>query len=95
MEYSGKIHFDKQGDGIYDYEIWQRQPDGHGGYQTVVIGQWLHEERKLVLNMEILKWFTLNSTLHPIASQLPKSVCLIINFLIFLTKTIIILQLII
>ena len=37
MGYGGKIHFDKQGDGIYDYDIWQRQPDGQGGYQSVVI----------------------------------------------------------
>ena len=75
MGYTGKIHFDENGDGIKDYEIRQRQPDGKGGYETVVIGQWLSEEKNLVLDMETVKWFTLNTTLHPIATQLPESVC--------------------
>ena len=75
MGYAGKVQFDEQGDGIKDYDILQRQPDGNGHYETVVIGQWLHEEKKLVLNMETVKWFTLNTTLHPIATQLPESVC--------------------
>ena len=75
MGYAGKIKFDEQGDGIKDYDIWQRQPDGKGGYETVVIGQWLCEEKKLELKMETVKWFTLNTTLHPIATQLPESVC--------------------
>ena len=73
--YAGKVQFDKHGDGIKDYDIWQRQADGKGGYETVVIGQWLYEERKLLLNMETVKWFTHNTTLHPIATQLPESVC--------------------
>ena len=73
--YTGKVHFDENGDGIKDYEIRQRQPDGKGGYQTVVIGQWLGKEKNLVLDMETVKWFTLNTTLHPMASQLPESVC--------------------
>ena len=75
MGYAGKIQFDEQGDGTKDYDIWQRQPDGKGGYETVVIGQWLHEEKKLALNMETVKWFMLDTTLHPIATQLPESVC--------------------
>ena len=75
MGYSGKIQFDKQGGGIRDYDFWQRQPDGNGGYETVIIGQWLFEEKKLLLNMETVKWFRLNTTLHPIATQLPESVC--------------------
>ena len=75
MGYAGKVQFDEHGDGIKDYEISQRQPDGKGGYETVVIGQWLHEEKKLELNVETVKWFTLNTTLHPIATQLPESVC--------------------
>ena len=75
MGYAGKVQFDKQGDGIKDYDIWHRQPDGKGGYQTVVIGQWLSEEKKLELNMETVKWFTLDTTLHPNATQLPESVC--------------------
>ena len=74
MGYAGKIKFDEQGDGIKDYDIWQRQLDGKGGYQTVVIGQWLPEE-KLVLNIEKVKWFTLNTTLPPMATPLPESVC--------------------
>ena len=75
MGYTGKIHFDQNGDGIKDYDILQRQPDGKGIYKTVVIGQWLYEERKLELNMETVKWFTFNTTLHPTATQLPESVC--------------------
>ena len=75
MGYAGKVQFDKHGDGIKDYDILQRQPDEKGIYKTVVIGQWLHEEKKLELNMETVKWFTLNRTLHPIATQLPESVC--------------------
>ena len=75
MGYSGKVQFDEHGDGMKDYDIWQRQADGKGGYETVVIGQWLSEEKNLVLDMETVKWFTLNTTLHPIATQLPESVC--------------------
>ena len=75
MGYSGKVQFDEHGDGMKDYDIWQRQADGKGGYETVVIGQWLYEERKLLLNMETVKWFTHNTSLHPIATPLPKSVC--------------------
>ena len=73
--YAGKIQFDEHGDGITDYDIRQRQADGKGGYQTVVIGRWLGEEKKLVLDMETVKWFTLNKTLHPSETQLPESVC--------------------
>ena len=75
MGYTGNIQFDKQGDGIKDYDILQRQPDGNGGYETVAIGKWLSEEKKLVLKMGIVKWFMPNTTLHPIATQLPESVC--------------------
>ena len=75
MGYAGKVQFDKHGDGIKDYDILQRQPDEKGIYKTVVIGQWLHEEKKLELNMETVKWFTFNTTLHPTATQLPESVC--------------------
>ena len=75
MGYTGKIQFDEHGDGITDYDIWQHQADGKGGYETVVIGQWLGEEKKLVLDIKTVKWFTLNTTLHPIATQLPESVC--------------------
>ena len=75
MGYTGKVQFDRQGDGIRDYDIWQCQPNWKGGCQTVFIGQWLPKEKKLVLNMETVKWFTLNTTLHPIATQLPESVC--------------------
>ena len=75
MGYAGKVQFDKHGDGIKDYDILQRQADEKGIYKTVVIGQWLHEEKKLELNMETVKWFTLNTTLHPTATQLPESVC--------------------
>ena len=75
MGYYGKVQFDKHGDGIRDYDIWQHQSDGKGGYETVVIGQWLYEEKKLELNMETVKWFTLNKTLHPSPTRLPESVC--------------------
>ena len=75
MGYYGKVQFDKHGDGIRDYDIWQHQSDGKGGYETVVIGQWLYEEKKLELNMETVKWFTLNKTLHPSPTHLPESVC--------------------
>ena len=75
MGYAGKVQFDKHGDGIKDYDILQHQPDGKGGYETVVIGQWLGEEKNLVLDMETVMWFMLNTTLHPIATQLPESVC--------------------
>ena len=75
MGYAGKVQFDKHGDGIKDYKILQCQPDGNGGYESVVIGQWHYEEEKLVLNMETVKWSTFNKTLHSAATQLPESVC--------------------
>ena len=75
MGYTGNVQFDRQGDGIRDYDIWQCQPDGTGGCQTVFIGQWLPKEKKLELNMETVKWSTFNTTLHPTATQLPESVC--------------------
>ena len=48
MGYTGNVQFDRQGDGIRDYDIWQCQPDGTGGCQTVFIGQWLPKEKKLI-----------------------------------------------
>ena len=75
MGYAGKVQFDEHGDGMTDYDFWQHRPDGKGGYETVVIGQWLFKEKKLVFNMDAVNWFKLNTNLHPIATQLPESVC--------------------
>ena len=73
--YSGKIQFDEQGEGMVDYDILQHQPDGEGGFQEVVVGQWKRVEKTLILNETSINWFSLNASLYPRETELPESVC--------------------